>query len=163
MVYQVSLIAFATVLITVPQWFSTYAERRHADRLAALRNGAPEKFFEERRSLETYRPRGVRWPYRLFGFATMAFAIGSLVLHHWTVCPLTGTSFRRRYGRKVVEVGQTVFLLHRAEPFCSRRYSSHRFPLGLPDKWMEKCHLQADVVSHWISPIFCRNLRVTRC
>ena len=79
MAYDIFLIAVATTLIVVPQWFSTYTPQRHADRLAALRGGAPEKYFEEGRSLETYRPQGLSWPYRLFGFATMAFAIASLV------------------------------------------------------------------------------------
>lgn len=82
MMYQIILIVVATALIVVPQWFSTYTPQRHAERLAALRDGAQEKYFEERRDLETYRPRGSRWPYRLFGLATMAFAVGSLVFHH---------------------------------------------------------------------------------
>lgn len=79
MTYQIILIVVATALIIVPQWFSTYTRRQHSDRLAALRNGASEKYFEERRSLETYRPRGVTWPYRVFGLAVMLFTIGSLV------------------------------------------------------------------------------------
>ena len=82
MMYQVILIVVATALLIVPQWFSTLTKQRHAERLTALRNGASEKYFEERRSLETYRPRGTSWPYRLFGLAMMAFAIGSLVFRH---------------------------------------------------------------------------------
>ncbi|WP_295633218.1 hypothetical protein [Novosphingobium sp.] len=82
MAFDLFLIAVATALIVVPQWFSTYTPERHAKRLAELRCGAQEKYFEERRSLETYRPRGLSWPYRLFGVATMAFAIASLVFHH---------------------------------------------------------------------------------
>ena len=79
MAYDILLIAVATALIVVPQWFSTYTRQQHADRLAELRGGAQEKYFEERRSLETYRPQGLSWPYRLFGLATMAFTIASLV------------------------------------------------------------------------------------
>ena len=79
MMYQIILIIVATALLIVPQWFSTYTKRQHSERLAALRNGAPEKYFEELRSLETYRSRGASWPYRLFGLATIAYAISSLV------------------------------------------------------------------------------------
>lgn len=82
MMYQVILIVAATALLIVPQWFSTYTKRQHSERLAALRDGASEKYFEERRSLETYRPRGASWPYRLFGLAMMAFAISSMVFRH---------------------------------------------------------------------------------
>lgn len=82
MAYNIFLIAVVTALTVVPQWFSTYTRQWHADRLAELRGGAQEKYFEERRSLETYRPRGLSWPYRLFGLVTMAFAIAGLVFHH---------------------------------------------------------------------------------
>lgn len=79
MMYQIILIVVATAFITVPQWFSTHKAQRHSQRLAELREGASEAYFEERRALETYRPRGVSWPYRVFGLAMMAFAISSLV------------------------------------------------------------------------------------
>jgi hypothetical protein len=82
MAFQIILIVVATALVIVPQWFSSHTALRHSERLAELRNGAPERFFEERRSLETYRPKGYSWPYRLFGLVAMAFAIGSLVFRH---------------------------------------------------------------------------------
>lgn len=44
------------VLVVRPQLISPISERKHAERLQKLRSGGAEKFFEERRSLETYRP-----------------------------------------------------------------------------------------------------------
>ena len=82
MVYQIILIVAATGLIAVPQWFSSYTVQRHSKRLAELRAGADEAYFEERRALETYRPRGTSWPFRIFGLVTLACGIGSLVFHH---------------------------------------------------------------------------------
>jgi hypothetical protein len=79
MMYQFTLIIVATALVVVPQWFSTYKAQRHSQRLAELSEGASETYFEERRALETYRPRRSLWPYRLFGLALMAFVISSLV------------------------------------------------------------------------------------
>lgn len=82
MVIQIILISVATIFIVIPQWVSSHTASRHAERLAELREGAPERFFEERRSLETYGPPGGTWPYRIFGLAILVFSIGSIVLRH---------------------------------------------------------------------------------
>jgi len=81
MAFQIILIVASAALLVVPQWFSTHTARRHSERLLALRNGASERYFEELRDLETYRPRGGRWPYRIFGLAMMVFAFTQLVLY----------------------------------------------------------------------------------
>ena len=39
----------------------------HARRLEELRSGAPERFLDERRSLEAYPPRSARAEWTLFG------------------------------------------------------------------------------------------------
>lgn len=54
------------------------AERRHAARLAELDVGAEERFFEERRSLEAYRPAKSDTMWKLLGatvFSLAAFQI----------------------------------------------------------------------------------------
>lgn len=79
MAYDVFLIVLATALMVAPQWFSTSKRKRHARRLAELHDGALENYFEERRSLETYRPRWQTWHYRLFGLVMMACAIAGLL------------------------------------------------------------------------------------
>lgn len=50
--YTLLLLTFAGLLLHQ----NHLAPRRHARRLAALRDGAREAWFEERRSLETYPP-----------------------------------------------------------------------------------------------------------
>jgi hypothetical protein len=80
MFLKVFLVVVATFLVTVPQWFSTLSVCKHANRLAELRHGAAEKYFEERRALETSPPVRRIWPYRLFGLITMAYAIGRLMI-----------------------------------------------------------------------------------
>lgn len=79
MMLQIILFLSATALVTMPQWFSTLSTRRHAARLAQLRDGASERYFEERRSLETYRPYKRLWLFRLWGLSTMAYVIGTLI------------------------------------------------------------------------------------
>jgi len=77
-IFKLLLVAIAAVFLAVPHWLT----RRSSERLAELRNGAPEQYFEERRALETYRSSKQPWRYRLIGLVAMAFAIGSLVFHH---------------------------------------------------------------------------------
>lgn len=57
---EVLLIAAASLVVLVPLW----KERRSIKRLEELRAGAPEEYFEERRSLEAYPPKG-GWLLRL--------------------------------------------------------------------------------------------------
>ena len=56
MILRILALIIASVMLIRPQLFARRAQRRHAERLAALRSGGEERFFEERRSLETYPP-----------------------------------------------------------------------------------------------------------
>lgn len=78
--YSLLVLAFAGVLLRQ----NHLAPRRHAQRLAALRGGAPEAWFEERRSLETYPPPGRTRPWlrRLSNLAIGAWA-ASLLWSIW--------------------------------------------------------------------------------
>ena len=57
---EILLIAAASLVVLVPLW----KERRSIRRLEELQAGAPEEYFEERRSLEAYPPKG-GWLLRL--------------------------------------------------------------------------------------------------
>ncbi|MEA3040569.1 MAG: hypothetical protein QOC65_58 [Sphingomonadales bacterium] len=48
--------AAGAALLFFPRHYRRQAQRRHRERLAELDAGAAERFFEERRSLEAYRP-----------------------------------------------------------------------------------------------------------
>jgi len=78
--YQLILFAAGLLLIIGAEWIEVRSKRQHAQRLDDLRTGGPERFFEERRSLEAYRPRR-SWAHRLFGAALLVFAIASLALN----------------------------------------------------------------------------------
>ncbi|MFC3713218.1 hypothetical protein ACFOMD_11580 [Sphingoaurantiacus capsulatus] len=60
-----------------PKRLEVEAERQA--RLAELASGAPERFLEERRSLEAYGP-GHAGPYRLWGIILLALGIALLFL-----------------------------------------------------------------------------------
>ena len=79
MIFEIVLIVAASLLIVVPQWIEGRSKLGHSRRLNQLRAGAPEQFFEERRSLETYPPKG-RWTYRLLGAVVIIYAVASLAL-----------------------------------------------------------------------------------
>ena len=68
-------------LVVWPQLLSPLGKRKHAERLQRLRSGEEEKFFEEQRSLETYRPESgpLIWR-RILGAVMMVVAVGILVL-----------------------------------------------------------------------------------
>ncbi len=74
---EVILIAVGSLFVIAPQWKA----RGSRQRLENLRAGAPERFFEERRSLEAYPPQG-SWRSRLLGSAIIILAVTALVLNH---------------------------------------------------------------------------------
>lgn len=80
MTFEIAMIVAASLLIVVPQWIEGRSMRQHSQRLEELRAGAPEQFFEERRSLEAYPPKG-RWTYRVLGAVAIIYAIASLALN----------------------------------------------------------------------------------
>lgn len=68
-------------LVVWPQLLSPIGKRKHAERLQRLRSGEAEKLFEERRSLETYRPSDspLIWR-RVLGAMMIAVAVTLLAL-----------------------------------------------------------------------------------
>jgi hypothetical protein len=67
----------AIILFGHVSWSAT-ARRRHDLRLGELRAGAEESFFEERRSLEAYRPPRRELTWRLLGAALVLGGLWSL-------------------------------------------------------------------------------------
>lgn len=57
MIFQILYLAVGLILIVRPQLFAGISEGGRRRRLAALKAGAPEGFFEEKRTLETYPAR----------------------------------------------------------------------------------------------------------
>ena len=74
---EILLIAAGSLVVIVP----LLKERRSIRRLEDLRAGAPEVYFEERRSLEAYPPKG-SWLPRLIGAAVAIYFTTSLVMKH---------------------------------------------------------------------------------
>jgi hypothetical protein len=62
-------------LMWFPRQHRRTAQRAHAARLAELDAGAGERFFEERRSLETYRPPKHDTTWKLLG--AVVFLLGA--------------------------------------------------------------------------------------
>ena len=58
-------------MLIAPHRHRTAGERRHAARLAELDTGATESFFEERRSLQAYRPPRTDRGWRIIGAAML--------------------------------------------------------------------------------------------
>ena len=75
--FEILLIAAGSLAALVPLW----KERRSIGRLEELRAGAPEEYFEERRSLEAYPPKG-SWLPRLVGAAIVMYYATSLVMKY---------------------------------------------------------------------------------
>ena len=67
--------AAGAALMWFPRKHRRDAERRHAARLAELNAGAEERFFEERRSLEAYRPAKADMTWKLGG--ALLFLLGA--------------------------------------------------------------------------------------
>ena len=74
---EILLIAAGSLVVIVP----LFKERRSIRRLEELRAGAPEVYFEERRSLEAYPPKG-SWLPRFIGAAIVIYYATSLVMKH---------------------------------------------------------------------------------
>lgn len=70
-----------TVLVVWPQVISPINKRKHGERLQKLRSGEAEEFFEERRSLETYRPESgpLVWR-RVLGAMMIVVAVSLLAM-----------------------------------------------------------------------------------
>ena len=68
-------------LVIWPQKLSAVGPQAHARRLAELKAGQPEEFFEEKRALEAYPPAvgGLFWR-RLLGGLLVLSAIGLFVV-----------------------------------------------------------------------------------
>ena len=56
MAYEFIMLSLGTVMALRPGLFSGLGSQRRQRRLLALEAGAPEKYFEERRALQAYRP-----------------------------------------------------------------------------------------------------------
>ena len=75
--FEILLIAAGSLIVIIP----LVKERRSVRRLEELRAGAREEYFEERRSLEAYPPKG-SWMPRFFGAAIVIYYATSLVMNH---------------------------------------------------------------------------------
>ena len=78
MIFQIVLAALGLLLIAYPQVLDGNPKQRHNKRLEELRNGADEAFFEERRALETYQPRGY-WQTRVLGGLLIFIALSKVL------------------------------------------------------------------------------------
>ena len=78
MIVQLVLLAVGLLLVAYPRALDGDPRQRHYKRLAELRNGADEAFFEERRALETYQPRGY-WQTRVLGGLLMVIALSKVL------------------------------------------------------------------------------------
>ena len=66
-VFATALIVVGLVTLVWPRWFANRAKARHDRRMAELRAGAEEAFFEEQRSLVAYPPSPPRRWNRVYG------------------------------------------------------------------------------------------------
>lgn len=81
MIFQILCLTFGVALMVRPQLVAGIPEGRRRRRLAALNAGASEKFFEERRALETYPARRAGLGlWRLLGAVMVLTMLGLLLL-----------------------------------------------------------------------------------
>ena len=73
-------LAASFVLLIWPRLFAQRAQHIHSERLKELENGAPERFFEERRSLNAYPPIRSTSLLRLGGGLVFLAVIASYLL-----------------------------------------------------------------------------------
>jgi hypothetical protein len=74
----VSILIGLGLLVWPPtKWRDNQEQRKK--RLAELADGAPERYFEERRQLKAYGPRS-GGPFRLFGFLMLVLGVAMLFL-----------------------------------------------------------------------------------
>jgi hypothetical protein len=79
-VFKIIALTVATLMLVWPQLFARWSQRRHSDRLNALRAGGEEQFFEERRSLEAYPPLSKPSLWRFVGGVFALVVLANLVL-----------------------------------------------------------------------------------
>lgn len=72
--FQIVFSVIGAAMLIWPQGFEPLNRRKHAQRLDALKAGAPETFFEEQRTLETYPPSrpSLMWRRILGGLMVLA-------------------------------------------------------------------------------------------
>jgi hypothetical protein len=80
-VRSIVLAILGTVLLVRPSLLARPFIERHERRLAELRHGGKEGYFEERRSLEAYPPFRRLWVWRLMGLVCFLLGICSLLFH----------------------------------------------------------------------------------
>jgi len=80
MAFKIIVLTVATLMLVWPQLFARWSQRRHAERLDALRAGGEEQFFEERRSLEAYPALSKPNLWRLLGGALVLVILANLIL-----------------------------------------------------------------------------------
>ena len=68
---DVILAAVGVILLIAPEILIGPKRRAREARLAELRAGAPETYFEERRALEAYPLTHRKWVWRLLGAVTL--------------------------------------------------------------------------------------------
>jgi hypothetical protein len=78
MFFQLVLLAIGLMLVAFPRVLDGDPRQRHFRRLEELKNGADEAFFEERRALETYQPRGY-WQTRVLGGLLIFIALSKVL------------------------------------------------------------------------------------
>lgn len=75
MLYAACAIILGLILVIWPRKIAAGMIRRRVSRLRELRNGSPEEFLEEQRSLETYSLRFPPFAARIFGVAWVILGI----------------------------------------------------------------------------------------
>lgn len=78
--FQIVFFIGGMAMLVWPQVFEPLSRRKHAQRLQALKTGAPEAFFEEQRTLEAYPPSGrsLMWR-RLLGGLMVVSALAAFL------------------------------------------------------------------------------------
>ena len=86
MVSQIAVLVVGLVSLIWPHLLAPLSRREHAKRLEALKAGASEAYFEERRALETYpiSKGSLRWRRTLGGVMVLT----SICLLVWERLPL---------------------------------------------------------------------------
>ena len=80
MLSDVFFLAVGLLMLARGDLFARRAARKHEARLAELRAGGQERFFEERRSLEAYPPFAKPRTWRILGGLLAAVMVASLVI-----------------------------------------------------------------------------------
>jgi hypothetical protein len=80
MIADILFLALGLAMLARGDLFARRAARRHEKRLAELRAGEEERFFEERRSLEAYPPFAKSSTWRIVGGLLAAVMLSSLLI-----------------------------------------------------------------------------------